>query len=247
MRMKEDHMRNGQLKPGYNVQIGTSDSYVIDYGIFPNPTDTRTFIPQLESFREKHGVYPKRAIGDAGYGSEENLAYLECRGIEPLIKYATFDRERRRLRKQDAYKAEYWPYDPELDRYTCPGGRSLHFIREEESRNESGYAQTIRIYASASCEGCGRREACVRGAGNRTVGRNEAMLRLRERTRRLLTSEEGKALRKRRSVEVETVFGELKSNRGFKRFLLRGARKVSVEWGLLAIGYNLRKAALATA
>lgn len=246
MRMKEDHMRNGQLKPGYNVQIATSGSYVIDYGIFPNPTDTRTFIPQLESFREKHGAYPKRVIGDAGYGSEENLAWLERIGVEPLIKYATFDRERRRIRRTDLFKAEYWPYDPETDRYTCPEGQALTFTREEHTRNESGFAQTIRSYACVSCDGCPRRTACTRGAGNRTVGRNETMLRLRERTRRLLTSEEGKALRKRRSVEVETVFGELKSNRGFKRFLLRGKRKVSVEWGLLAIGHNLRKAALAT-
>jgi transposase len=41
MRMKEDHMLNGQLKPGYNVQISTSNQY-IDYTIHPNPTDTLT-------------------------------------------------------------------------------------------------------------------------------------------------------------------------------------------------------------
>lgn len=47
MLMKEDHMRNGQLKPGYNIQAATSNQYVIDYAIFPNPTDTRTLVPFL--------------------------------------------------------------------------------------------------------------------------------------------------------------------------------------------------------
>src|SRR5665647_3399589 len=31
MRMKEDHMKNGQLKPGYNVQISTSNQFIVNY------------------------------------------------------------------------------------------------------------------------------------------------------------------------------------------------------------------------
>ena len=42
MRMKEDHMQNGQLKPGYNVQISTSNQFIVNYTIHPNPTDTTT-------------------------------------------------------------------------------------------------------------------------------------------------------------------------------------------------------------
>ncbi|EAA23198.1 Transposase [Fusobacterium vincentii ATCC 49256] len=40
MRMKEDYMRNGQLKPGYNLQIGVISEYIVSYDIFHNPSDT---------------------------------------------------------------------------------------------------------------------------------------------------------------------------------------------------------------
>lgn len=49
MRMKDDHMMNGQLKAGYNIQIGTENQFVLHYDIFPNPTDTRTLQPFIES------------------------------------------------------------------------------------------------------------------------------------------------------------------------------------------------------
>src|SRR5699024_2540870 len=49
MRMKDDYMRNGQLKAGYNLQIATEGQYALAYYIFPNPTDKRTFIPFLNT------------------------------------------------------------------------------------------------------------------------------------------------------------------------------------------------------
>ena len=42
MRMKDDYMKNGQLKAGYNVQIATEGQYALAYSVFHNPTDTRT-------------------------------------------------------------------------------------------------------------------------------------------------------------------------------------------------------------
>ena len=45
MRMKEDAMKNGQTKPGYNLQIGTENQFITDFRLFPNPTDTLTLIP----------------------------------------------------------------------------------------------------------------------------------------------------------------------------------------------------------
>jgi transposase len=241
MRMKEDHMRNGQLKPGYNVQIGTENGFVLGYDIFPNPTDTRTLIPHLDKMETRLGKKPARIIADAGYGSNENYAYLENKNVEAVVKYGTFHKEATRKWKKDQFRTENWQFDPIADQYTCPNGQRLPFTRETHVRTETGYQQTVRIYTCVSCEGCGHRERCCRGAGNRTVQRNEEMIRLRKKAQELLTSEEGRKLRKRRAVEVETVFGELKGNHGFRRFHLRGTRKVAVEWGLLAFGYNIRR------
>jgi hypothetical protein len=48
MRMKDDYMKNGQLKAGYNVQIATEGQYTLAYGVFANPTDTKTLTPFLD-------------------------------------------------------------------------------------------------------------------------------------------------------------------------------------------------------
>ena len=48
MRMKEDAMKNGQTKPGYNLQIGTENQFITDFRLFPQPyryTDPHTFFP----------------------------------------------------------------------------------------------------------------------------------------------------------------------------------------------------------
>jgi hypothetical protein len=64
---------------------------------------------------------------------------------------------------------------------------------------------------------------------------------LKRKAQRVLKDEWYVELRKQRSVEVETVFGQIKGNQGYRRFLLRGTAKVSTEWGLLALGYNLKQ------
>ncbi|NJP39443.1 IS5/IS1182 family transposase, partial [Bacillus luteus] len=60
MRMKEDHMENGQLKPGYNVQMGTENQFVLGYSVHQRPTDTRCLIPHLELLRSWSLPFPKQ-------------------------------------------------------------------------------------------------------------------------------------------------------------------------------------------
>lgn len=244
MRMKEDHMLNGQLKPGYNVQIGTENGFVLGYDIFPNPNDTRTLKPHLENMRRRLGRLPERVIADAGYGSEENYTYLEENGVDAIVKDGTFHRAGKRSWRKNPLNTDTWPYDAAGDSYTCPQGRRLVFVREARKETEGGYANALRLYACESCEGCSLRDRCTRSRGNRTLQRNENLRRLREKAHARLLSEDGKVLRKRRAVEVETVFGETKANQTFRRFHLRGTRKVAVEWGLLMIGYNIKRARL---
>ena len=100
MRMKEDHMLNGQLKPGYNIQVGTENNFVIGYDVFPNPTDTRTLIPHLENVMKRLGCKFRTVIADAGYGSEENYDYLEEKEITGAIKYSTYEKETKRSFKK---------------------------------------------------------------------------------------------------------------------------------------------------
>ena len=243
MRMKEDHMRNGQLKPGYNVQVGTENQFIVGYSLHQRPTDTRCLIPHLEKVKAFLGKLPKTVIADAGYGGEENYAYLEQEEREALIKYNTFHKENSRSWNQDVSKIDNWTYRQETDTWMCPDGRTLHFLRESKQKNESGYEVRVRYYRSASCDGCPLKEHCSKAQGNREIKVSMAYLGYKAKAREKLRSEEGRELSVRRMVEVESVFGQMKNNRGFRRFLLRGLQKVSLEVGWLSLAHNLLKRA----
>jgi len=241
MRMKEDHMRNGQLKPAYNVQIGTENGFVVGYDLFPNPTDTKTLKVHLRRQARRLGTKPKVIITDAGYGSEENYVYLENRRTVAVIKYSTYRKERSQKWKKDIFRTENWEYDKKGKYYVCPNGRKLDFKETKKRATDSGYPITIQKYECESCKYCRKKKQCTKAKGNRTIERNERWLRLKQKAKRVLEDERYADLRKQRSVEVETVFGQIKGNQGNRRFLLRGTTKASIEWGLLSLGYNLKQ------
>lgn len=242
MRMKEDHMGNGQLKPGYNVQIGTENGFILGYELYADPTDTATLKPHLEKVEALWGKLPERVIADAGYGSHENYRILAEKQIEAYVKYGPFDRERKRRRSAvDRYRAERWEYDRTNNRYLCPEGKELAFTGSQKRKTRTGFEQTLQVYSCFSCEACPQKALCAKGKRERQVQRNEELLELQREARERLLSDEGVRLRKRRAHEDETVFGQIKSNKGFRRFQLRGMDKAAIEWGLLAIGYNVEK------
>src|SRR5699024_7336825 len=108
MRMKDDYMKNGQLKPGYNVQIATESQYTLAYDIFPNPTDTRTLIPFLDKIENHFFNLPDYIVADAGYGSEQNYHnILESRNLSTLITYNSYRKEQKRKYKNDPFKTSF--------------------------------------------------------------------------------------------------------------------------------------------
>jgi hypothetical protein len=167
-------MRNGQLKPAYNLQISTSNQFILHYSAHSNPTDTKTLIPHLEGFQSNYGKLPQEVVADAGYGSQENYQYMATQKVEGYVKYNYFDKDRK---TKSVTKSEN---NPEL--------------------------ASIRM-----------------------------------KTYELLCSERGEKLRKKRCWDVETVFAQLKNNKGFKRYYLRGQNKIEIETGLLALAHNLKK------
>jgi len=241
MRMKEDHRGKGQPKPGYNVQIGTENGFVVGYDIFSNPGDTKTLKPHLKRQFKRLGVKPDVVITDAGYGSEENYLYLENQKITAVIKYNTYHTEKSNKWKEDIYRTENWEYNKKEKYYICPNGKKVGFRGTQKRKTESGSPITVGLYECESCKYCRHKKRCLKADGNRRFSRNERLLRLKRKANRILESEQYIELRKQRSVEVETVFGQIKNNQGYRRFLLRGMNKVSTEWGLLSLGYNLKQ------
>lgn len=241
MRMKEDHMRNGQLKPGYNVQIGTENQFVVGYSLHQRPTDTRCLIPHLEQLRTAIGTIPETVIADAGYGGEENYAYLADKQCTAVVKYNTFHQEQSAAWRKDVSKLENWSYHEAEDMWMCPNGRWLTFQRESARKTDSGYTIRVRHYRNPDCGECPLKAQCTQAAGNREIRVSIPYLRLKQQAKELLQSEEGRHLSVLRMTEPESVFGQVKNNRGFRRFLLRGLPKVSLEVGWLCLAHNLLK------
>jgi len=244
MRMKEDHMLNGQLKPGYNVQISTSNQFIVNYTIHHNPTDTATLEAHLAQHEASFGVPPKKLIADAGYGSEQNYTLLEQKQITPFVKYGMFDRQQNEtLNSKYPFAADNLYYNQEEDRYICPMGQAMNYIGDEKRKTATGFIQTVKKYQAQNCGNCPLNGACHKSKGNRIIEINENLKRQKQRAHELLNSEEGIERRKKRCYDVEPVFANIKQNHGFRRFMLRGKQKVEIEWGLLAIAQNIRKKA----
>lgn len=244
MRMKEDHMNNGQLKPGYNLQLSTNNQYIVDYTIHQSSTDTATLTPHLEIHKAQYGNYPEVVVADAGYGSEQNYTYLENNNMEGYVKYNYFDKDQHgAYERQHPFAVNHLHYNKEQDVYYCPMGQTMQNIGTTTQTTATGFKQTVSKYQASNCEGCPLRGACHKSKRNRIIEVNHTLNDYKRKATERLTSEKGIYYRKRRPVDVEPVFGNIKSNHGFRRFMLRGREKVLIEAGLLALAHNLRKKA----
>ncbi|WP_234032712.1 IS1182 family transposase [Paenibacillus faecalis] len=247
MRMKEDHMKNGQLKPGYNVQMATENQFILFYSIHQRPTDTRCFIPHMERLAASSLPMPKTVIADAGYGSEENYLYAVGEEKESrfdfLIPYGNYMKEQTRRYKKDIRHASNWAYEEQDDRFVCPNGRYVRFKKYQTKKTASSLEQSFKIYECEDCSDCPLKSLCTKAKGNRQVHWNTIGEELKAKAKKALEDDEKSAIYARRKVEVESVFGHIKGNRSFRRFSLRGLEKVHVEFGVVALVHNLLKVA----
>lgn len=244
MRLKEDHMSNGQLKPAYNVQISTSNQFVVNYSLHANATDINTLAAHLDQYENSFGNSLKSITADAGYGSEENYTLLEQRKITAYVKYGLFDkRQHKSFNKKHPFHPDKLHYNPQGDHYICPMGQKMQYIGNKINRTATGFMQTARMYKANNCEKCPLNGACHKSQSDRIIQVNVNLERQKQQADRLLKSEEGIIKRKKRCFDVEPVFGNIKNNHHFRRFMLRGKQKVEIEWGLIAIAQNIRKKA----
>ena len=243
MRMKEDAMGNGQLKPAYNIQISTENQFITHYGIYQRPGDTATLISYLKSFNNRFNRNSAEIVADAGYGSEQNYEYMQQQGMIPYVKYNYFHKEQKRKAVSNIFHPNNLYYNQQGDFYICPMGQKMVCIGTTKGVSELGYISNSTKYRALRCEGCPLRGKCFKGKGNRIIEVNHNLKKHKQLARELLTSERGLYHRSMRPIEPEAVFGQIKAGHHFRRFYLRSLEKVSVEFGLVAMAHNLRKLA----
>lgn len=217
MHMKEDHMRNSQLKPGYNIQIGVSDEYILHLDIFKERNDYKTLIPFLEGYQQRYQKYPIYPVADAGYGGLVNYRYMKFNDMKLCQKYNLYAKDTDpKTKKKDAYFTHTLIKDGKD--YVTPSGEKLIYMESNYRGND--------VYLLPN---------------GKTKEINDENLAYQKEVISLLTSPLGIELRTQRSIQVEGAFGVIKEVFKVRRFRRKGTNNVRLEFFLTAIGYNLSK------
>lgn len=243
MRMKEDHMRNGQLKPAYNVQLAVNSEYITGIDIFSKRTDVGTFIPFMHKLEMAHKQRYEEVTADAGYESLDNYLYLEANGQMSFIKPANYEAQKTKKYRSQIGRIENMKYDRDEDSFTCTAGRKL-YCRKVSTEVKDGRPVTRAWYRCESCENCLHRAKCCRKQdvnAPKEVIMKETFWEKRQQSLENITSDRGIQLRINRSIQVEGAFGLIKNDFGFRRFLTTGKKNVRIELLFLALGFNLKK------
>lgn len=249
MRMKEDAMKNGQLKPAYNIQHGVDSEYIVWLTLGNQPADATTLIPFLKSMENSLKFKYKKIIADAGYESEENYVYIKENGQLSFIKPLNYEISKTRKYKNDISRIENMDYNEDDDYYTCKNNKKLTATKVIEKSTKTGYESKKTIYISEDCSNCSHKSKCIKGNNCKTplekrVKRLEISKKfnkLRKEGLERIVSEEGCILRMNRSIQVEGSFGVIKQDMGFRRFICKGKQNVLAESTLLAMAYNINK------
>lgn len=244
MHTKDDHMRNGQLKPCYNVQFAVNSGIITGIGVFSNRTDYATLIPLLKCMEKKHNAVYKRVVTDSGYESLTNYRWLWEHEQDAYIKPSNYASKRTKKYREQVGRVENMAYYKPDDCFLCKNGRHLDHYATYTETAKSGEQREVAHYRCEDCTDCPYRAACCKAKDvnqPKEVAVCWEFQKLREASLSRITTNEGKLLRVNRSIQAEGAFGQLKHNRSFKRFLTGGSCKVTSELHFLALSQNIAR------
>jgi hypothetical protein len=233
-----------EVLPAYNAMAGCEDQFITGVSVHQNGNDGACFEEHLKQAAVQQPVPPKAIIADSIFGTEQNYELLASLNMENYMKFPTFHREENKSYGDDPFLKDNFAYDSVTDSYRCPNDQYLVLKREYESTEKrKGYKSQLKEYECSSCTGCPFYERCCKSEKgvNRTITINEKLENYKQQTRENLKGEKGHHLRKQRSTEIESCFGDIKHNMGFRRFHLRGLKKVKTEFTLVAMAHNMKK------
>jgi transposase len=232
-------MKNQELLPAYNVVASSENQFITAFSLHQNPNDATCFKEHLEQLPLK----PAAIMADSIFGTEQNYELLEGHNIESYLKFPTFHREQTQAYKTNPFLKENFTFNAIEDTYTCPDNKTLRYRNTEaSSHKKTGYRSVVRIYQAEDCTACSLASSCKKSEErSRIIKVNQQLDFFKNQARSNLNSQKGLALRRARGMEIESCFGDIKHNMGFRRFHLRGKQKVKTEIGLISMAHNLRK------
>lgn len=224
------------LTTGFNAQVAVDEKnqVIVAEDVTNEPADTAQLAPMVEQVEANVGK-PEILTADSGYGSGENLKFIESKEIDGYIPDPVFQGSRRKSDEEKPFGRSKFTWDEERDCFICPVGQELPFSHIQKRKNTE-----IRVYKCRAFADCPFRDQCSKGSTGRSIHLspyNKELTAMRDK----LDSEAGKRIYKRRQTIVEPVFATLKYAIGFNRFLLRGLKKVQGEFTLVCIAHNFNK------
>ena len=240
MRIKQDHMGNDQLLPGYNIQMGLCDEYISVFDVKQYAADTDCFQPLIEKFRKSYGEYPEYPVADAGYGSFNNYIYCEEHGMKKYMKFSMFKKESEdKNYRENPYRAVNFTIN-ENGNLICPNNKEFHYLYNKPVRGNK-YGRKEEYYRCEDCTNCPHKEKCCKREGNRIVCINSELTKMHEEVLANLNSVQGALLRMNRSIQAEGAYGTIKWNRAYTRARRRGLKGMIFEIAVVSCGFNLHK------
>jgi len=253
MRMKEDHMMNGQLKPAHNVQFAIENYFVVHTYVSNDRTDYNTLVPVIEKHKKWLDTPLEEFVADSGYCSEKNLSYLRDNSIESFIKLQEHEKKKTKKYHQEIgkyYNMAVSEFDEENDRiksYKCHDNRLLHHSRTE-IQTKSGVRRIFEVYKCESCDDCTYKSKCLYKYDeekdlykNKEIKVNYNWDELKRKSEENILSDKGIIYRQIRSIQTEGSFGDMKHNHKIRQFNHRGEEKVYKEMLFYTCGRNLIK------
>ncbi len=241
MRMKDDSMRNGQLKPAYNLQVAVSSEFILALDVSRDRVDYHRLLPVLEELKILFGHPLGSVVADAGYDCEENYLYCEQEGIKTYIKPQYYERNKKKSSTKNPKNKVSMVYDEKRDEYTCLGAHKLTFSHEKTQKTRTGLEQKLRVYEAQDCNKCPLKAQCTTSKTNRKIYVNRRLDTWKKQSEELIRSEEGITLRLNRSIQAEGAFASIKDQRGCRRLHHFGMGKVTAELYWEVLGHNFMK------
>ncbi|MBQ3728055.1 MAG: transposase, partial [Spirochaetales bacterium] len=238
MRMKEDHMLNGQLKPAYNIQNAVDSNNILASSISADRSDSKTaenILEKLDLLPWKYDIY----CADSGYDSLESFRELEKRGIEAYIKPQDWEISKTRSYRSDIGRSANMTYVEKDDCFICRKGRKLTFSGLKTNKK---YLRPARVYECHwGCISCPYRHLCIKNHCKTRYKRFEVQLEHQQYQKTAfekLSSEFGAEVRANRSIQVEGRFAFQKQQFGLRRFSSFGKTRVFSEWLICCMAVN---------
>lgn len=249
MRMKEDHMRNGQLKPAYNIQLASTEQFIVGVYGSNHSSDMNTlplFLDKMYPIYKKYEKGLDKIVCDSGYESIENYIYLREHNLRAFIKPINYETSKKRDYKKEIGKRENMEYVEEGDYYICSNSKKL--IRQEDITKirKSGLKEINKVYRCFECNNCPYQKKCIKyskkeNAQTKSIRFNEEFNKLRKESYENIKSKEGIDERLNRSIQAEGMFSKIKEGLNYERFRHRGLKGVMCDLTLLVLGLNLNQ------